>query len=463
MRTKVCVIGIGLVLSACGARTQENHTGGKTSWLSTCREDVDCDALGDAVCAARLCTTACRNGCSIDGTSCVSFTNNVDSDDTVTAACLPECEGDADCSRFGDNYTCDANACVLSNVRVMVSEERTDAPVEDASVELFPESPSTTVDSQTTGASSSSAPPPEYVADAGENTQDAASTASPVHDIAGVVLLDNGDDGNNTPLEDPERPAEFDSFGFWYTYHDIGTCMDNELPNEDTMAQLSPAEGENLTTTSYAAIGISPPPETLPNAPDNTHGIRFSGGGQEYYGAGLGYKFAEAYDQAVGLDLRAAGYNGVRFWAYSPVETTFIVKFKDAYSIPEAGLCIPRGPFPECAGDENCINGPVQYVSVGPEWTLYEVYFAEVVDDPSTTAVEVGPFRRENWAGRDVEGNEIKDIPPMPERIYQLQFQTASASGSDGTFELVIDNVGFIVAGGPEDNASGEFTPAPLP
>lgn len=482
MRTGLRVMGVVLVLSACGARTDDNHTGGKTSWLAGCKKDADCKDLDDAVCASRLCTTTCESSCSVSGTTCVSLAASDALDEDVSQACLPECERDADCERFGDNYACEVGVCVLSNLQVRASESSPVASDEDASVDIAGESSEDDV--QTTGpadeASSTNATPPPNPAPPPPNVNvppaipsapseipiegGDASPSNAVHDLSGIVLLDTGDDGDNVGLPDSDSPAGFDSYGFWYTYDDIGYCLDTEHPNPDVDATLAPAQGSSLSTTPYAALGIQPPPETLPNAPDNTYGIRISGGGHEYFGAGLGYKFETAYRPGIpGLDFQAAGYNGIRFWGYSPFESAILVRLQDAYSTPEVGLCIPRGEFPACEGSENCVNGPTlnQSVLLGPTWRLYEIYFATVEDAPTTSTLEYGPLLRSNWSGVDVEGNEMKYIPPTPNRIFQLQFQTASAEGPDGVFDFIIDNVGFIVANGPEDNANGQFvTPA---
>jgi hypothetical protein len=51
-------------------------------------------------------------------------------------------------------------------------------------------------------------------------------------------------------------------------------------------------------------------------------------------------------------------------------------------------------------------------------------------------------------------GVDIKTLPAEPTHIFQLQFQTASAPGDSGTFDLIIDNFGFIEAGGPADKSA---------
>lgn len=288
---------------------------------------------------------------------------------------------------------------------------------------------------------------------------DTETKKSPVHDIPGVTLLDTGDDGNNTPLEDKEAPAGFSSYGFWYTYDDIGACMEDMDPNPDTMRDLFPAQGGILTTAAYADLGIAPPPEALPNAPDNTHGIRVNGSGQEYFGAGLGFKLENGYAAASnqGINFTAAGYAGFRFWAFSSTGTSYIFKTQDLYSTPEAAQCVPRGPFPECIGPQNCENAPAVTFSLAPNtWTYVEAYFKAppTVADEGTNQV-LGPLVRSDWPGVDVSAREIKSLPSEPTHVFQLQFQTSSAPGPTGTFDLIIDNFGFIEAGSAADKTAG--------
>lgn len=484
MRTGLRVMGVVLVLSACGARTDDNHTGGKTSWLSGCKKDADCNSLEDAVCASRLCTTTCESSCSVSGTTCVFIATSDAVDDVASQACLPECERDADCERFGDNYGCEVGVCALDSLQVRASESSPVASDEDASVGTTGESSEDDVATTDPAdeASSTNATPPPNPAPPPPNLDvppaipsapseipieggDASTPSNAVRDLSGIVLLDTGEDGDNVGLPDWDSPVGFDSYGFWYTYDDIGYCWGDEDPSPDIEATLYPAKGGLFTTTPYTSLGIQPPPEDLPNAPDNTYGIRISGGGHEYFGAGLGYKFEMAFGSGnQGLDFETAGYTGIRFWAYSPIQSSFLVKLEDAYSTAEAGLCVPRGAFPECEGPENCTNAPTlpnQPIELGPQWQLYEVYFAAVQDDPATSTVERGPLARSNWAGVDVQQNEIKTIPPTPDRIFQIKFQTWGAEGETGVFDFIIDNVGFIEANGPEDNANGQFvTPA---
>jgi hypothetical protein len=291
---------------------------------------------------------------------------------------------------------------------------------------------------------------------------DTETKKSPVHDIPGVTLLDTGDDGNNTPLEDDEAPAGFSSYGFWYTYDDKTSCMGTEDPNLDMLTDLVPPQGSNLTTTPYSALQISPPPEQLPNAPDNTHGIRFSGGDQEYFGAGLGFKLENAYAASnnQGVDFTVKGkYSGFRFWAYSSTGTSYIFKTQDLYSTPESLQCTPRGPHPECLGPQNCENAPsITFPLAANVWSYVEVYFKA----PPTPVVEgtqqvQGPLVRANWDGVDnsTPPRDIKTLPAEPTHVFQLQFQTSAPPGPGGKFDLIIDNFGFIEAGSAADKTAG--------
>lgn len=290
---------------------------------------------------------------------------------------------------------------------------------------------------------------------------DTTPKESPVHDLPGITLLDTGDDGNNTPLEDESAPAGFSSYGFWYTYDDKTSCMGTEDPNLDAFTELVPAQGSNLTTTPYSALGIAPPPEQLDNAADNTHGIRFSGGDQEYFGAGLGFKLEKAYAAAnnQGIDFAAAKYAGFRFWAYSSTGTSYIFKVQDLYSVPEAMQCTPRGEHPGCVGPQNCENAPnITFNLAANTWTLIEAYFNTPPAPVTEGASQVhGPLARANWDGVDnsTPPRDIKTLPAEPSHVFQLQLQTASAPGPGGKFDLIIDNFGFIEAGGPADKTAG--------
>lgn len=299
---------------------------------------------------------------------------------------------------------------------------------------------------------------------------DTTTKESAVRDIPGIVLLDTGDDGNNTPLEDDEAPAGFSSYGFWYTYDDIGSCRGNDTPNLDTEALMIPTVGSQFTTTAYSgAQGMQPPPETLPNAPSNTHGIRITGSGQEYFGAGLGFKFASGYgDEKVldvaanpGVNFTAAGYAGFRFWAFSPIEADYIAKVQDFNSTPEAGQCVPRGDAPLCVGDENCENAAVATFKLkAGTWALVEVYFNAVTTVDLPASQVYGPLARSNWTPSVLkDGRETKDVPSEPTRVYQFQIQTAAAPSEGQSFDLWIDNVGFIEAGGPADKSAGAAAP----
>jgi hypothetical protein len=227
---------------------------------------------------------------------------------------------------------------------------------------------------------------------------------------------------------------------------------------------MIPTVGDQLTTVPYSGVmGMQPPPETLTNAPSNTHGIRITGSGQEYFGAGLGFKFASAYgndmvmDPAVnpGINFTAAGYAGFRFWAYSPIKADYIAKLQDFNSTPEAGQCVPRGPHPGCAGDENCENAAVATFALqAGTWALVEVYFNAVTTVNMPTSQVYGPLTRSDWTPSVLkDGRETREVPSEPTRVYQFQIQTAAAPIAGESFDLWIDNFGFIEAGGPADKS----------
>ncbi len=286
---------------------------------------------------------------------------------------------------------------------------------------------------------------------------------SPVRDIPGVILLDTGEEGEGqVPLTDPAPPAGFNSYGFWYTYHDVKTCRGDEETVEDMGETVVPDQGANFTVTPYASVPeVNPPPETLPNAPNNANALRISGSAHTYFGAGLGFKLDAAFAGAApGVDFQAAGIVGVRFWATTPLGTatapvSYMVKMQDRYSTPEAGLCTERLPYPGCQGPERCQNAAVATVPVTNEWRLYEVYFmATVADEATTPELEIGPMERGDWGGILANDDTTvigPDLPPVPSAVYQLQFQT-----SDGSlpFDLWVDNFGFIIGGSEADNSA---------
>lgn len=290
--------------------------------------------------------------------------------------------------------------------------------------------------------------------------EDSPGDVSPIRDLPGVILLDTGDDGDNMPLADDTPPPEFNAYGFWYTYDDLASCRGSGDPNIDldgAVLQPSTAGGVAFVTTPYSAIGVTPPPETLPNAADNTHGIRFSGSGHQYFGAGLGFKLETAYlaRNNRGVNFVTAGIAGFRFWAFSSVGGSYIFKTPDLYSTPEAGQCEPLGPYPECTGTvQNCENAPaITFSLAAGEWTYVEAFFGPAAQVTSGPAQVYGPLVRQDWPGTDIAGREMKSIPAEPTGVFQMQFQTDAAT-QDAPFDLIVDNVGFIVKGGPVDKTA---------
>jgi hypothetical protein len=171
----------------------------------------------------------------------------------------------------------------------------------------------------------------------------------------------------------------------------------------------------------------------------------------------LGFKLESGYAASnnQGVNFVQAGFSGFRFWAYSSTGGGYIFKVQDLYSTPEALKCVPRGPAPGCVGEQNCENAPsITFNLAAGQWTYVEAYFGAVAAEVDTGASQVyGPLARQDWPGVDDMGRDIKSLPAAPEHVFQLQFQTAAAPGADGLFDLIIDNFGFIVKGGPADKS----------
>jgi hypothetical protein len=241
-------------------------------------------------------------------------------------------------------------------------------------------------------------------------------------DIDGVALIDNGEDGNNTVLED-----ELKYVGYWYTYDDKMEC-DNDNPTGETMPLPAPSGGDEFTMTAYAAVGQMGPPEDVP--PGNAYGIRLKGGGHNLWGAGVGVGLNNQSGALTPFDLTAAGVTGVRFWIKNAVPGSPIdvnVRISDKYSDPGQGLCIPRDE--ETCSTQGCHDSPTATVEgVTDEWTLKEL--------------PLSMFKREGWGLHEEGVTAPTDLDPTA--AIQLQFAVPVAD----QFEIWIDNVGFILANG---------------
>ncbi len=250
-------------------------------------------------------------------------------------------------------------------------------------------------------------------------------------DIAGVALLDNLEDGNTQTLQD-----EAGYKGFWYTYDDKTEC-DNMMP-EAGMTWPPPSD-ESFPMTAYADAGLAPPPE----GDDNKLGARFTGADHALWGAGMGFTLLENAP----FDLAAAGFVGLRFWGISPGGPQAVqIKVPDDASNPTVGMCVPRDAT--LCNKQGCHADPAVTVEFGPEWKLYKVYFTKTVADDATTAsFETGPMVPPSWGVYNGEKPSMLN----PSAAYQVQFQVGRVS-SPG-FDIWVDNVGLILAGGAEDVA----------
>lgn len=84
---------------ACGAQSNQ-PTGGKTNWLGTCSETVDCAELDDAICAERVCTQACTSD-----KACAALGAGLRCEASASAegrVCLPVQDSGAGSSEFSD-------------------------------------------------------------------------------------------------------------------------------------------------------------------------------------------------------------------------------------------------------------------------------------------------------------------------------------------------------------------------
>lgn len=112
MRIGFRVVCMAFVLSACGARSTDNHTGGKTSWLSACVGNDACSGLEGSVCVNHLCTKTCEDTCGLENTTCTPiFAQSIDREQ-APRVCLPDCVEDRDCASFGSGYACEMAVCV---------------------------------------------------------------------------------------------------------------------------------------------------------------------------------------------------------------------------------------------------------------------------------------------------------------------------------------------------------------
>lgn len=259
----------------------------------------------------------------------------------------------------------------------------------------------------------------------GKTEEDEVVSAS--RDIPGVVLLDDGEDGNSQTLDD-----EAGYLGFWYTFDDKHEC-DNSDPTGETYPTPAPDGGDEFAPTPYPSAAEAPPlKETV--AP-NTAGLRIRGGGHNLWGAGLGIAFYNPAGTPLPYDLAAQGFTGIRFWAKNtgPTPITLGIQISDDFSEPNGGQCVPRDEV-SCSL-QGCFDSALyEIANVGSEWQLHEVLFSQLA--------------RGSWG---VHNEDVTEVPTGPNltKAYQLQFKidNLKANVQPNEFDVWIDNVGLILGG----------------
>ncbi len=235
-------------------------------------------------------------------------------------------------------------------------------------------------------------------------------------DIDGVVLLDNGEDGNNTTAADPDIPW----VGYWYTFDDKHEC-DNENPIGITTPLPSPDGGGEFVMSAYDATNPAP---TLEGAQtENKYGVRFFGGGQTLWGSGVGVAFNNQ-GSPLPFDLSALGFQGLRFYIRNagPTPVNIDVQITDGWSEKDHGWCEPRDET--TCSKQGCFNAALKGVPmVGTEWQLVQIPFTDLM--------------RGNW-GVYKAGMEAPTGVDLA-TAYQLQFKV----GTVESFDIWIDNVGL--------------------
>jgi hypothetical protein len=247
--------------------------------------------------------------------------------------------------------------------------------------------------------------------------------------IPDVLMISNAE-GSSGFLVDSELSSVGAALhGGWYTYDDVEDC-----PKEDRMGTVSPMKDAQYVMTKYNAM-VQPPPE----AGDNAEAIRFFGGGYSLWGAGIGVGLNNQGAGPDVYDLTKTKATGLRFWAISPAgDVTIKVKFQDSWSEAEAEpreccfwdkkTCEPNACNMPAGGlKQGCFAAPLVTRTVTTAWTLISIPFTE--------------FARETW-GIYADGmSRGPEVPLEVTKAYQLQIEV----GTDPTFDIWIDNVGFTL------------------
>jgi hypothetical protein len=293
----------------------------------------------------------------------------------------------------------------------------------------------------------------------------AEETGTGSRDIKDAVLIENGEDGDATLLVDEEAGI----VGYWYTYDDRQECVHPDFGDQMTVncgGQACAAAGDATQTqppTAPYGTGLfmmakyadanTEAPALEGEQKKNQYGIHLTGGGETYFGAGVGVALNNP-GTLQPYDLSAQGFLGLRFAAKSGngMPLKLRVKIKDAYSEPAGGKCIVRknvcdATTCQCCDEEGttCDDGLTQGCHDDPmapaeltavvdgSWKVYEIPFEA--------------FVRENW-GKHKDGMAPPGSALEPTVAYQLQFQVQTdatpANNPLEAFDLWLDNIGFV-------------------
>jgi hypothetical protein len=261
--------------------------------------------------------------------------------------------------------------------------------------------------------------------------------------IPGVILFTDGEGGDGKSLI-----AGDDGFvGGWYSYDgtkDCGLVLEGTGPET---GDLNPP-GSMFTFSAFSGVP-SPGPEGEQSS--NTKGVHFWAKNDHVAVPSAG---AGVHLKTTPLFALPSNYVGIRFKAYSATgDKGVFVKLTDDLSEP-AGMLCEQNPDDKCDNaklktamkNQGCYDAAGANLKITSEWKEYRVYFNKTpANTGSGGVVLAGPFQRGGW-GLKKDGTATTE-PLHLDKIDQFQIQ----SGDKDPIDIWVDNIGFIVAGGPLD------------
>lgn len=243
--------------------------------------------------------------------------------------------------------------------------------------------------------------------------------------------------------------------GYWYTYSDR-TCVSYVPPRirPDAAGTLEPQEGQMVLPSNDGTL--TPPCEAEP-----VPFVELRGGGENIWGAGIGFDFtdnsvlsrslydscpvAEACDgtPAPGADpyeTQSGAFNsrvvpgppaGISFWARAPEATAAVsveVHLSDRHSNESGGVCKLCLYRPATPGQGECFDDWLVTLKVTDAWEPQTVRF----DDPrlATLGWSTTPARPQPWCVLDTTA------------LYSMHFQL-STDGQDALAPFHIQ-IGYV-------------------